>query len=203
MIPLAKWLADRTRPLPSTSLSSEPGMHYLPEIDSDDEVRLISEPASPSREEELLVALKHAEERIEETIRANAESESRLCQQLGCELASRLVAEINRALEDMLGLIEDSLFQVLVPFLSDEARTRSVSDLLDLIRQELRSAEVQALEIRAPAHLHKELAMLQEQSNVAVTVIDSETIEIVLTTQHLRFEELSSRWHASLEGIRT
>ena len=155
------------------------------------------------RELELLLALKQAEERLNSAADRHAEAESQLRQTLGAELGARLLSQIDSALESLLAAIEDSLFQVLVPFLSEQARTRAVSDLVELIRDELRRADLPVLEIRAPSTLHGALNVMVEQASVSVKLVEADVTEIVLSTHRLQFEDLSSRWYMSIEGQET
>lgn len=167
---------------------------------SDIAVPLVTEADAPSRDDELLEAPEQTEDRFAELIKAHAVREEELRSQLGSELNQRLEAEINRAFGALLGMLEDSLSQVLMPFLTVEVRIRAVSDLMKLIRQELREADGPVLEIRAPAAVHDALATLQDQSAVSITIAESATVEIILASQRARFEELSSRWCAAIEG---
>jgi hypothetical protein len=201
MKPLGNWL---------TECSSSAALSYsCPEVEPQE--FLVSAVESEGKREidfkdrelELLLALRQAEERLNSAAETHAEAESRLRQTLGAELGDRLVSEIGSALESLLATLEDCLFQVLVPFLSERARTRAASDLVDLIRDELRKADLPVLEIRAPSILHGALNVMGEKAAVSVKLVEADVTEIVFSTHPLQFEDLSSRWCKSIEGKET
>lgn len=119
---------------------------------------------------------------------------------VGEELGRHIASEIDRAFGGALGMLEESLCQALLPFLGEQARMRAVSDLKDLLVQELQQAESPVLEIRAPAEFHEALSVLRDHAGVSLTATECETIEIVLVTERKRFEELSSRWLEVIQG---
>jgi hypothetical protein len=200
MIPLSHWLSDQARgavresPVTVVADVQEPPQDIVAEG--------IGEQISPEvgRIEELLAGLAGAEERIAEQARLHAIREQELLLRLGEETRARLAAEIARAFDELLAILEEELSQVLRPFLSGEAQRRAVADLLTLVRRELQGAESAALEIRAPAALHEELSSLAGEAAVSITFTKSEAIEVVLAAQRLHFEELSARWCAAIQG---
>ena len=131
---------------------------------------------------------------------AYAEKERELLSRLGDDLSSRIATEMSRALDDVLGILEECLGEVLTPFLCDKARARATSRLLDLVREELRQTDDPVLEIRAPAELHDSLSLLREAADVSSTLTESGTVEIVRSAHRMRFEELSLRWCQVIEG---
>jgi hypothetical protein len=152
------------------------------------------------REEELRAALKRAEDQLEELSLVHAEKERQLVNRLGEELGRHISSAIDRAFGSALVMLEESLCQALLPFLGEQARMRALSDLRDLLVQELQQAEAPVLEIRAPAELHEALSVLRNHAGVSLTATECKTIEIVLVTERKRFEELSSRWLEVIQG---
>lgn len=200
MIPLSRWLSDQ-----GSAAMTEASV-AVPEDVQDPPHELIVESSehrsSPEAGHiaELLASLARAEERIAEQARLHASREQELLLRLGEEAGAKLAAEISRAFDDLLAMLEDSLAQVLRPFLAIEAQRRAVTDLLTLIRRELQAAESATLEIRAPAALHEGLSSLAGDYALSITFTESETIEVVLAAQRMRFEELSAGWCAAIHG---
>jgi hypothetical protein len=200
MIPLSDWLTGRSGPESSPTSGFEVHDLAASETMPDDETCAEITIVKPDPEEILRAALRRTEDQLEELSRAHAERERELMNRLGDELSRHIASEVDRAFDSALGMLEDSLCQALLPFLGEQARVRAVSGLRDLIEQELQQAGSPALEIRAPAELHDALAGLRERSGLLLTVTDCQTIEVVFSTERLRFEELSSRWLAIIQG---
>lgn len=196
MRPLALWLNESSGPSVPQLSCSEPEEHQVVSANIINEVS--GEYNAFTREEELLAALRRVEIQLEECKRANTEKESQLRQQLGQELTDRLILEFDVALGELRQTIEDTLCQVLLPFLSDQARIRAVSNLFDLMRDELKRVDLPVIEIRAPVELHSALEKLSEYKEIAVTLTAADAIEIVYATHRSRFEELSSEWRMSI-----
>jgi hypothetical protein len=200
VIPLSRWLSERPKPLGSSSPVMVPEERSICRNCAEIASLTVTESEAPSREEELLAALEQAEDRLAKLIQSQAREVEELQNRLGHELNKHVEAEVARAFGDILGMLEESLTQVLMPFLAGEARMRANSDLMEMIRRELRETHEAVLDIRAPASVHEALAGLREQTGVSITVSESETVEIILATQRSRFEELSSQWCAAIMG---
>ena len=203
MIPLAHWLTERAE----AARSSESGP-ILEEYRQLDEVICPESPPAndteaPNREEELLEALLNAEQRIEELSLTHAGKEKELLNRIGDELTSRIAAEMGRALDDVLSNLEETVGDVLRPFLCDQARARAVSSLLELVREELQQTDNPVLEIRAPVDMHEALLALRQSGDVSSMLTESRTVEIVRATNRIRFEELSLLWCQAIEGNNT
>ncbi len=196
MKPLAYWLADQDGP--TVVAIADPGIsggELIPALTESAEERI--ETSCDEREHQL--PHQRAEEQLNEARRLHADAERQLRQELGQELTDRIVEEIGEAIEELLSIIEESLYRVLLPFLGDQAGTRAVGELLALVQAELRRVELPVLEIRAPSELHCVLDAVRG-GNVSVGLVEADVIEIVLATHRLRFEELSLQWRNSIEG---
>lgn len=200
MIPLSIWLAERHQPpeVPFTAGETE-DQASLPDSPGEAEHQDSAEFAQ--REEALLAALKEAEEKLQQQLLAQAERERELELRLGEDLGRRLQSEVLRAVEGLLQAVEESLSQALTPFLNEHVRAKAIAELTELIRREIQRSDSPVLEIRAPTRLHDALRAVGDEANVSIAVAPSEIIEVVLTTERRRFEELSARWLEAIEGM--
>jgi hypothetical protein len=197
MIPLSRWLAERQSPAQALHIPDgleEPACP-MPAL----EIETDTVNAAAQREEELLASLREAEERLEQQVLARAARERELETRLGEDLSRTLQAGIAKATGSLLGMIEESLAMALAPLLEEQARSRSIAELTELIRRELRQADTPVLEIRAPSHLHDALRPLAGEAGISMTMTESACVEVVLAAERRRFEDLSSRW---LDAIR-
>jgi hypothetical protein len=200
MIPLSHWLTGRSSPESSPLLGLEAYELAALETMPDGEACPEGSPEAPDLEETLRAALRRAEEQLEKLSLVHAERERKLMDRLGEELAGHIASEIDRAFGSALGTLEESVCQALSPFLGEQARVQAVRELRNLIEQELLRADSPALEIRVPAELYDALAGVQESTGVSLTVTDCQTVEVAFAAERLRFEELSSRWLAIIQG---
>ena len=199
MIPLSRWLAERQSPAQALHIPDgleEPACP-IPELDI--ETDAVSAAAAAQREEELLTSLRETEERLEQQVLAHAARERELETRLGEDLSRTLQTGIAKATGSLLGMIEESLAMALAPLLEEQARSRSIAELTELIRRELQQADMPVLEIRAPSHLHDALRPLADEAGISMTMTESACVEVVLAAERRRFEDLSSRW---LDAIR-
>jgi hypothetical protein len=200
MIPLLRWLDERSGH-PETGLSALQPLHDVPytgaiSAEAPEENAILP----PDREAELAMALQQAEERLIQLGQSHMCREKELRSQLGAELSERLALDIARSFQDLLDVIEDSLTQVLTPFLSDAARSKATSDLIEMIKRELSDIEGPVLEIKAPSELQVVLSGLSSEAGISVMMSESDTVEIILAGQRLRFAELSASWCAAIQG---
>ena len=188
MKPISQWLTERDAP-PAPAFIAE---DFAP--DSPLPFEPVEEPLTPDPSDELRAKLAEAEETIATLQAEHARAEEELRQRLGEALAERIGVEIGRGLDGLLSQLEGALTQVLTPFLSQAARDRAVTELKALLQRELASAAEPVVELRAPAELHEMLSTLN------VGLVQAETVEIVFAGERQRFEELSARWCAMIEG---
>jgi hypothetical protein len=200
MIPLSLWLAERHPPPDVPFIDAAAEEQASPLIDAGE-----AEPeggADPvQREEALLSALREAEEKLQQQLLMQMERERELELRLGEELGRRLQSDISRSIEDLLEALEESLVHVLTPFLKEHARQKAIAELAEMVRREIQRSDTPVLEIRAPTRLHDALRAVGEEAKVSIAVAPSEIIEVVLTTERRRFEELSARWLEAIEGM--
>lgn len=200
MIPLSQWLAERHPPqdAPRPAEAVEEHMVLTPEPECDLDESIAN--AVAQREEELLTAVREAEAKLEQQALSHAARERELEARLGAELGRRLQSEISSAFEGLLTTIEESLAQLLAPFLTEQARIRATADLMDLIRRDMQQSEAPLIEIRAPAGLHDAMRCLGDEAGIAVTDGSSDIVELVFSTDRRRFEDLSARWVETIGG---
>ena len=201
MIPLAQWLTDRAGSRAAAEPPAEEPAEQAPtlEIMTGGEMAANLE-ESENREAELTASLAAAEERAAELADALVRREQELGALLGEELGRRLEEGISQGFAAMQAMLEETLHDVLTPFLADAARSRVITELKDLLKKQLREADAPVMEIRVPPELHEALERVCQQLAPSATLTAGETVEVVFTAHRQRFEELSARWRAVIEG---
>jgi hypothetical protein len=153
------------------------------------------------REEELLAALRESERKFLEQKALYADLEQTMSNRLGGEITRQLQTDVERCFQQILLGLEEALSQILVPFLMEEVRRKTITELADLVRRELGDPDAPVINVRAPLELHDALARMSEQSSIALNLTESDEIEIAIGAQRVRFEQLSAQWLAVIEGI--
>ena len=201
MIPLAHWLVEKAREdhlrILTTPDTPKESVALCAKDDDQDETQAGSL-VHVARLQELEHALREAEERFAHMAHEHARKEGELIDQLGDALSHKLAEEVRMAFHSLAENIEESVVEVLMPFLETTVRERAAASLVDLIRQDMRNRDSAVLEIRAPASLHGPLGEALGKTGIAVTISESATVDVVFTGERQRFQDLASAWSAAI-----
>lgn len=201
MIPLAQWLTDRQGSPPAAEPSAEEAAEQAPTLESMTISQMtVTLEEQQSHAAKLAASLAAAEERAAELADTLVRREQELRALLGEELGRRLEEGVSQGFATMQAVLEEALHDVLTPFLADAARRRVITELKNLLDKQLREADAPVMEIRVPPELHEALEAFCQQLAPAATLTAGDTIEVVFTGHRQRFEELSARWRAVIEG---
>jgi hypothetical protein len=200
MIPLSLWLAER-HPPPDVPLMDIANEEHASPLISPEEAAAQGDVDFAQREEALLLAVSEAEAKLQQQLLLQMERERELERCLGEDLGRRLESEISKSVGALLEAIEESLVQALTPFLNEQTRLKAITELTEMVRHELQRSDLPVLEIRAPARFHEALRSAADGANTSMTLAPSEIVEVILTAERRRFEELSARWVDAIEGM--
>lgn len=200
MIPLGQWLAgqDIGQHEPTHTVDSHLEEAEPPGLERIIENRTLSEVSErlAKSEDALASALQQLElERESATTR-----EAKLHNQLGEQLVAALRESIRSGLTDMQEAVESAIVDALTPFLTEAAVKRAAADIVSSINQVVNSSADPPILVKVPKQLHPLLSSALDQLTVPVSEADAEVIEVVFTSQRVRFEELSHNWVLTISG---
>lgn len=204
MIPLERWLRDQdgasqadaafmapalpfSRDIPEESGSATDWGGSL-EASQEDRLRMLEDALRISEAEQARLRLEHE-------IR-----EREISERLGAEAIEQLSLLFQQAVNALGERLEESLVDVLQPFLSEEIRRRSTGALVDMIQTSIREASSNLLQIRAPGYLHPPLQSSLDRLGFPALILESPEIELRFDTHVDRFDDLSSEWISTIRG---
>ncbi len=189
VIPMSRWLADR-----------DAAAAFAPpqEADAMDAIAVQQAALALAYERGCSVAAAEAEARFDALRGKDNEAASRREDELAAMWALRcsetVAAEIHTAFAQLQSALENRLHDILLPFLAEAVRQRSVQELLRLTRHEMSRLDEPPLEIRAPAAV---LGPLQDELvRLGITAVLAEDGTVTVRTggQAAVFESMASRW---------
>ena len=203
MIPLDRWLQDRSNVTSGDSRSVEQDLPF--EISSsiahsvDDEDTFRQDMKRLAELEDALVAAQREREELKvDAVRR----ESQLIESLGSDLAVKIGHDIKEGLARIQHDIEHALVDVLIPFLGEAVSRKTQDELGSLIATTFANSSEPFLEVRAPAEFHPMLLAGLARAGLTASATESSTIDVLFPDQRMRFEELSVQWISLIEECR-